>query len=185
VTLEQGRPTALVLSRQDLPVLDPAAVDVRGAVLAEGDDGAIVATGSEVAIALAARQLLLEEGVRARVVSLPSFELFRQQPEHERRSILPPELPAVAVEAASPFGWSEFAGRVIGMTTFGASAKAADLFPTLGSPRTRSRTPCGPCAPSGARPLSDHNDRLRAKAAHWTPMADRRRSTRRRRCSWG
>ncbi len=132
VTLEQGRPTALVLSRQDLPVLDPATVDVRGAVLAEGDDAAIVATGSEVAIALAARQVLLEEGVRARVVSLPSFELFRQRPEHERRSILPPELPAVAVEAASPFGWSEFADRVIGMTTFGASAKAADLFPHFG-----------------------------------------------------
>jgi transketolase len=85
-----------------------------------------------VAIALAARQVLLEEGVRARVVSLPSFELFRQRPEHERRRILPPELPAVAVEAASPFGWSEFADRVIGMTTFGASAKATDLFPHFG-----------------------------------------------------
>ncbi|MGH3795917.1 MAG: transketolase [Pseudonocardiaceae bacterium] len=132
VAVERGRPTALVLSRQDLPVLDPTKVDVRGAVLANGDDAAIVATGSEVTIALAARELLLEDGVQARVVSLPSFELFRERADDERRRILPPDLPTVAVEAASPFGWSEFADHVIGMTTFGASAKAADLFPHFG-----------------------------------------------------
>jgi transketolase len=132
VALERGHPTALVLSRQDLPVLDPATVDMRGAVLAGGDDAAIVATGSEVAIALAARQALIGEGVQARVVSLPSFELFCERPADQRRRILPPDLPTVAVEAAAPFGWSEFADHVVGMTTFGASGKAADLYPHFG-----------------------------------------------------
>jgi transketolase len=130
--LQRGGPTALVLSRQGLTVLDPAVVDVRGAVVAPGEDCALVATGSEVEIALAARDLLAESGVHARVVSLPSFELFYERPAVERDAVLPPGMPCVAVEAASTFGWAGIADAVIGMTTFGASGKAADLYPHFG-----------------------------------------------------
>jgi transketolase len=125
-------PTALVLSRQGLSVLDPDVVDVRGAVVAPGDDCALVATGSEVEVALAARQLLAESGVHARVVSLPSFELFSERPAAERDTVLPPGMPRVAVEAASTFGWAGIADRVVGMTTFGASGRAVDLYPHFG-----------------------------------------------------
>jgi len=128
--LRHPGPTALVLSRQGLPILDPDVVDVRGAVIAPGDDCALVATGSEVEIALAARKLLADSGVHARVVSLPSFELFSERPAAERDTVLPPRMPRVAVEAASPFGWN--ADRVIGMTTFGASGRAEDLYPHFG-----------------------------------------------------
>jgi transketolase len=130
--LRRPGPTALVLSRQDLPVLDPDVVDVRGAVVTPGEDCALVATGSEVEIALAARHLLAESGVHARVVSLPSFELFSERPAAERDTVLPPGMPRVAVEAASTFGWAGIADRVVGMTTFGASGRAADLYPHFG-----------------------------------------------------
>jgi len=130
--LQRPGPTALVLSRQGLPVLDPDLVDVRGAVVAPGEDCALVATGSEVEVALAARLLLNESGVRARVVSLPSFELFSERPTAERDTVLPPGMPRVAVEAASTFGWGGIADRVVGMTTFGASGRAVDLYPHFG-----------------------------------------------------
>jgi transketolase len=132
VALTRSGPTALVLSRQGLPVLDPDLVDVHGAVLAPGEDCALLATGSEVEIALQARDMLAADGITARVVSLASFELFLDRPAAEREAILPPGLPRVAVEAASPFGWSALADRVIGMTTFGASGRAADLYPHFG-----------------------------------------------------
>lgn len=89
---------------------------------------AIVGTGSEVEIALAARDLLAGEGVAVRVVSLPSWELFRARPRAERDAILPPALPTVAVEAGAELGWSEFAQRFVGMRSFGASAPAPDLY---------------------------------------------------------
>jgi transketolase len=130
--LQHAGPTALVLSRQGLPVLDPDVVDVHGAVLEPGDDCALIATGSEVEIALAARQLLAETGVHARVVSLPSFELFFERPAAERDIVLPPGMPRVAVEAASTFGWAGIVDRVVGMTTFGASGRAVDLYPHFG-----------------------------------------------------
>jgi len=132
VALTRPGPTALVLSRQGLPTLDPDVVDVHGAVLAPGDDCALLASGSEVEIALAARDLLAADGISARVVSLASFELFFDRPAAERDQILPVGLPRVAVEAASPFGWSALADRVVGMTTFGASGRAADLYPHFG-----------------------------------------------------
>ena len=130
--LRRPGPTALVLSRQGLPVLDPDVVDVRGAVVAPGEDCALVATGSEVEIALAARDLLAAAGVHARVVSLPSFELFFERTAAERDAVLPPGMPRVAVEAASTFGWAGIAERAVGMTTFGASGRAADLYPHFG-----------------------------------------------------
>jgi transketolase len=105
---------------------------VRGAVVADGDDATIVATGSEVEVALQARDLLAADDIGARVVSLPCWDLFRERPDDERVAILPPDRPTVAVEAASPMGWREFADDVVAMTTFGASGKAADLYEHFG-----------------------------------------------------
>ncbi|MBY0398462.1 MAG: transketolase, partial [Thermoleophilia bacterium] len=130
-------PTALVLSRQALPTLDgPADVARGGYVLADGDDAALIATGSEVAVALAARNLLAADGVSARVVSMPSFELFRMQDGAYRDAVLPPELAArVSVEAASTFGWAEWTGchgEAVGIDRFGVSAPGAEALRHLG-----------------------------------------------------
>jgi transketolase len=127
-------PTVIVLSRQGLPVLDPAVLDVsRGAtVVAPGDAAAILASGSEVEVALGARELLASEAIAARVVSMPCMEIFRELPDAERAEVLPPELPTVAVEAASPLGWHEFADDVVGLRRFGASAPGPTLFNELG-----------------------------------------------------
>ncbi|MDQ6672473.1 MAG: transketolase, partial [Chloroflexota bacterium] len=134
-------PVVLVLSRQALPTLDrsvyaSASGVARGAyVLADAPDGKpdvlLLATGSEVALCIAAYEELKAEGVKARVVSMPSWELFEEQSEEYRASVLPPGVTArVAVEAASTFGWERYAGSggaVIGMRTFGASAPLKDL----------------------------------------------------------
>jgi transketolase len=129
-------PIALVLSRQALPTLDrtalaPASELVRGAyVLADAGDGQpdviLIASGSEVPLCLAARDALAADGIRARVVSMPSWELFDRQPQAYRDYVLPPSISArVAVEQGSPLGWAQYTGSggaVIGMTTFGLSA---------------------------------------------------------------
>ena len=107
-------------------MLDAEIVDVRGAVVALGDL-AIVASGSEVEVALGARKILACEGIDARVVSLASFELYLERPQAERDTVLRLELPRLAVEAASPFGWSAFAPVVVGVTTFGRSGKGPDV----------------------------------------------------------
>jgi transketolase len=145
VDLTHG-PTALVLTRQDVPILDRSryarAEGLRrgGYVLAdpaEGDPRAIlIATGSEVALAIAAHEHLAGEGVPTRVVSLPSWHLFdRQEPEY-RLSVLPPEITArVSVEEASTLGWERYvgsAGTVIGMHTFGSSAPLKDVTGKFG-----------------------------------------------------
>jgi transketolase len=134
VAIGSPGPTAIVLSRQDLPILDPAVLDVsHGAtVVAPGDAAAIVASGSEVEVALGARELLAKKSIAARVVSMPCMEIFRARPRAERAEVLPPELPTVAVEAASPFGWHEFADEVVGLTRFGASAPGPIVFQKLG-----------------------------------------------------
>jgi transketolase len=130
------RPAVLVLSRQPLPTLDrqryaSAAGVARGAyVLAEAKGGApqiaLIATGSELALAVAAHEQLVAEGIRSRVVSMPSWDLFEEQPQAYRDEVLPPTLRArIAIEQASTFGWERYVGhegRVIGMHTFGASA---------------------------------------------------------------
>ncbi len=132
----RGGPVGLVLSRQKLPVLDravlaPAAGVARGAyVLAEAGAGPpaiiLIATGSEVPLALEAHARLVADGVRSRVVSMPSWELFGAQPQDYRDAVLPPAVTArVAVEAGSPFGWERFVGTrgaIIGVDRFGASA---------------------------------------------------------------
>ena len=138
-------PTALLLSRQNLPILDrsryPSAEGVQrgGYVLAaeEGELKAIlIATGSEVHPALAARNLLQGEGVGTRVVSLPSWEIFEAQEEGYRRQILPPECRVrVAVEAASSFGWERYVGtegKIVAMGGFGASAPGGVLMKHFG-----------------------------------------------------
>ena len=135
VALETNEPTALILSRQNLPSIDrtvhPAASAIeKGAyILAETgyDQRAIIlASGSEVAPALGAMDILDAKGIHVRVVNVASFELFSRQSEKYQREVLPPEITArVAVEAASPFGWERFTGsggRIIGIDRFGSSA---------------------------------------------------------------
>ncbi len=144
ITNRRG-PTALILSRQALPTLDrevyaPAAgLQQGGYVLAaeEGPlQGIIIASGSEIPLALAAREQLQAEGIGVRVVSLPSWELFARQPAAWRDSVLPPACTArVAVEAAATFGWERYVGlegRVVGMEGFGASGPAGQLFAHFG-----------------------------------------------------
>lgn len=130
--LEHDGPTALVLSRQDLPVLDADMVDLGGWIVAPGDQAVIVATGSEVEVALGAREILGVEGIAARVVSLPSFEMFFDRPVEEQVDLLGTGLPRVGVEAASPFGWAGLVDRMVAMNSFGASGKAQDLYRYFG-----------------------------------------------------
>jgi transketolase len=129
-------PVALALSRQPLPTLDrgryaPASGVARGAyVLADPPDGEpeviLIATGSEVAMTVEAYERLTADGIRARVVSMPSMQLFDQQPQSYRDEVLPPAVTArVSVEKGSTFGWDRWVGptgAIIGMSTFGASA---------------------------------------------------------------
>ena len=131
-------PTALVLTRQGVPVLpvDEPPVDRGAYVLAPGDDCILIATGSEVSLALAARDLLAGEGVSARVVSMPSWELFLAQPDAYRDEVLPPSTAArVSVEAASTFGWARWTGtwgRTVGIDRFGESAPGGTVMEQLG-----------------------------------------------------
>jgi len=130
-------PTALVLTRQAVPLLSPEKAKglLRGGYVledAEKPQGVLVATGSEVHLALKARALLQEKGVRVRVVSLPSFELFEAQPEAYRQEVLPPGLPVVAVEAGATLGWERYARKVVGLDRFGASAPYPEVYERLG-----------------------------------------------------
>jgi len=135
------QPAVLALSRQPLPTLDrkqyaPASGVAQGAyVLADAPGGnpevIIIASGSEVSLVVAAHEKLLSEGIRSRVVSMPSWEIFEHQPQSYRDSVLPPNVKArVAVEQGSILGWERYvgnSGRVIGMNTFGASAPLKEL----------------------------------------------------------
>jgi len=140
------QPAVLALSRQPLPTLDRAKYASasrlsQGAyVLADAPGGnpevIIIASGSEVSIAVEAHEELAAEGIRSRVVSMPSWEIFEQQPKAYRDSVLPPDVKArVAVEQASTFGWERYVGsseNVIGMHTFGASAPLKELQKKFG-----------------------------------------------------
>jgi transketolase len=135
------KPALLALSRQQLPTLDrskyaSASGVARGAyVLADAPGGnpevILIATGSEVSLAVDAHEKLLADGIRSRVVSMPSWDIFDDQTQEYRDSVLPPKVKArIAVEQASTFGWERFvgtSGRVIGMKTFGASAPLKEL----------------------------------------------------------
>ena len=144
VALERREPVALILSRQGLPQITPKDNHLaRGAyILADplsGDpDIVLIATGSEVALALEAVDALLEQGVTARVVSMPSWELFDEQDEAYRASVLPPHKPKLAIEAGATLGWARYVGLngdVIGIDRFGASAPGKLLFEKFGFTR--------------------------------------------------
>ena len=132
-----GGPVAFALSRQDLPVLADADPDgvARGAyVLRDADDPQVVlvGTGAEVHTALGAADVLAEDGVRARVVSMPSWELFEAQDAAYRDEVLPPGLPSVAVEAGISLGWSRWVDRSVSIDRFGASAHGTEVLERLG-----------------------------------------------------
>ncbi|MBV9329289.1 MAG: transketolase [Chloroflexi bacterium] len=138
-------PTILVFSRQPLPIFDRSRCgDVSGArkgayVLMDASSGApeviLIATGSEVGLAMSARELLEADGHRTRVVSMPSWELFEAQPRSYRDEVLPPSVSTrVSIEAASPLGWERWvglSGAIIGLDRFGASAPIADVYKHL------------------------------------------------------
>lgn len=136
-------PAGIVLSRQNLPVLEGTShegVRKGGYVLADSPtdsvDVLLLATGSEVQLAMEAREALAREGIGARVISLPSLEWFAEQDEEYRNSVILPEVKArVSVEAGSTFGWAGYvgdAGRSVGIDHYGASASAGKLFSEFG-----------------------------------------------------
>ena len=129
-------PAALLLSRQDLPVLHGPADVGRGAyVLSDPDETAavvLVGTGAEVTTALEGRDVLAAEGVAARVVSMPSWELFAAQDESYHEQVLPPGVPRVSVEAAIAMGWDRWVDRSVSIERFGASAPGAEVLRELG-----------------------------------------------------
>jgi transketolase len=134
-------PALLALSRQDLPVLDRASGDLapaagvgRGAYVladAEGARATIIATGGELPVALAAREQLGAE-LPVRVVSMPSWELFEQQDEDYRASVLPADLPALSVEAGRRMGWERYADDHVSIERFGASAPGNEVLERFG-----------------------------------------------------
>ncbi len=143
LALERTGPSFMALSRQDLPVLDTAVIDVYGGVskggyvVVEAASPAVIllGTGSELWQAVEAAKLLAAEGIAARVVSLPSWKLFEEQTAAYRASVLTPGVPKVAIEAGSTLGWWKYVGTegaVIGLDRFGASAPAKRILTELG-----------------------------------------------------
>lgn len=140
--LTGNKPSCLFLSRQTLPMLEGTGKDAfkGGYILADSDkktpDVILIATGSEVSLAMKAKAELKNEGIDARVVSMPCMEDFEAQSEKYKNGVLPKSVRArVAIEAGSPLGWYKYVGldgKVIGMETFGASAPAAKLFEKFG-----------------------------------------------------
>ena len=140
------RPAALVLSRQALPTLDrskyaaASGVAYGAYVIADAPGGKpeiiLIATGSELSLAVQAHETLNSEGIHSRVVSMPSWDIFEHQTQEYRDSVLPPAVQArISVEQASTFGWERYVGtngRMIGMQTFGASAPLKELQKTFG-----------------------------------------------------
>jgi len=134
-------PTALILSRQKLPVLDAektANTHRGGYILEEASSIAsaprmiLVATGSEVHVALKAQGVMEAQGIPTRVVSLPSWEIFEEQDAAYRQSVFPPNISVVSIEAGVTLGWQRYANASIGIDQFGASAPATVLFEKFG-----------------------------------------------------
>jgi len=146
LALERGGPTFFALSRQDLPVIDATKHDVYGGVSKGAyvlEDAAnpqviLIATGSEVSLAQSAAKLLSSSdgaGIRVRVVSMPSWKIFDEQSGEYRASVLPANVPKLAVEAGSPLGWWKYVGSdgdVVGLERFGASAPGKIVMAELG-----------------------------------------------------
>jgi len=143
LALERTGACFFALSRQDLPVIDAAKVDVFGGVSkgayvlddAEKPQIIFIGTGSEVTPCIEAKKTLEGEGIRARVVSMPSWEIFEEQTDEYKASVLPAGVPKLAVEAGSPLGWWKYVGQdgdVIGLDRFGASAPGPIVLEKLG-----------------------------------------------------
>jgi transketolase len=139
VALTRKGPTGLVLTRQDIPTItQPGAPGAeRGAyVLADGTDVILIASGSEVAVAMGAREQLAASGISARVVSMPSWEVFDEQDAAYKASVLPPDRwQRVSVEAGVTFGWGKYVGDrgvAIGVDRYGASAPGELVLERLG-----------------------------------------------------
>ena len=143
--LSSKGPVVLVLTRQKLPIMDRNRFPINdgfsrgGYILSESNDGAtdiiLIATGSEVSLALQVQQSLSEDGKNARVISMPSWELFEQQPEEYHHSILPRGIPKVALEAGITMGWHRYIGDegiILGIDRFGASAPGQTVMDKLG-----------------------------------------------------
>jgi transketolase len=142
--VSKNNPTALILTRQNVPVIDrtkyasPAGL-VNGAyVLTEEPEPQliIIASGSEVSIALEARERLMNENISVRVVSMPSFEIFQKQPQNYKDEVLPPSVTnRIVIEAGSSFGWERYSGSsgiIIAIDHFGASAPGPVLLREFG-----------------------------------------------------
>jgi transketolase len=143
LALERTGPSFFALSRQDLPVIDPAAVDVYGGVSkgayvledAANPQVVLMGTGSEVSVAVEAAKLLAADGIRARVVSFPSWKIFEEQTKEYKASVLPAGVPKLAVEAGATLGWWKYVGLdgdVVGLDRFGASAPGPVVLEKLG-----------------------------------------------------
>jgi transketolase len=139
IAIERGGPTALVLSRQNLPVLEGTAGNegvARGAYVLKATTGepdvVLIGTGSEVQHCVAAAETLAADGVAARVVSMPSWELFDEQDDGYQVSVMGVDVPRVSVEAGTTFGWSLYADASVGIDHFGASAPGATLMEQFG-----------------------------------------------------
>ncbi|MSZ88338.1 MAG: transketolase, partial [Actinobacteria bacterium] len=139
IAVEKGGPTALILSRQNLPVLAGTAgnTDVElGAYTLVSTDGepdvVLIGTGSEVQLCVAAAERLAGEGIAARVVSMPCWELFEEQDDDYQDLILGIGIPSVSVEAGTTFGWAKWATASVGIDHFGASAPGPELMERFG-----------------------------------------------------
>jgi transketolase len=139
LAVQGSGPTALILSRQNVPVLDGTAggdgVSQGAYVLVDTDsppDIVLIGTGSEVAVCVTAAQTLSERGVRARVVSMPCWSIFAARPPAARDAVLPPGVPRLSVEAGVTFGWSRWADASVGIDRFGASAPGDLVLDRLG-----------------------------------------------------
>ncbi len=139
IAVDSSGPTALILTRQNVPVLDGTAdgeVERGAYVLSEAPRRqpslVLIGTGSEVAVCVDAAATLREQGVSVRVVSMPSWDLFAAQPESYRDAVLPPGVPRLSVEAAATLGWDRYADASVGIDRFGASAPGAEVLDKLG-----------------------------------------------------
>jgi transketolase len=144
ISISDG-PVALILSRQNLPVLDREQLTsaeglAKGGYILSDPDGRpdiiIIATGSEVHICLEAQEMLKNKGIKARVVSMPSIELFEKNPQEYKNKVLPPDVKTrIIVEAGLTMGWDRYAGEkgaIMGMSSFGASAPGGTLMEKFG-----------------------------------------------------
>ncbi len=137
LALDYDGPSAIILSRQDLPILEYTSLDgvSQGAYLVadhEEPDVALVASGSEVSLCLEAADRLIEAGIGVRVVSMPCWDVFEELSIEEQDAILDPDLPTVSVEAGVSLGWERYADVAVGIDRFGASAPGAEALMNLG-----------------------------------------------------